>query len=127
MLDALKCGWQQVDLDLGNYERFLDISLTKKHNLTTGKVYQVTWHLKHILTSAASKLHYLHHVSCQAHSTTITTFGIVLLKGYSIDEGIAVHAYAKVLSVHESCSLLDTQCSRLSVQHSSSVACPRSM
>ena len=34
----------QVDLDLGNYERFLDISLTKKHNLTTGKIYQVTSH-----------------------------------------------------------------------------------
>ena len=32
----------QVDLDLGNYERFLDISLTRKHNLTTGKVYQVS-------------------------------------------------------------------------------------
>ena len=31
----------QVDLDLGNYERFLDISLTRKHNLTTGKIYQV--------------------------------------------------------------------------------------
>lgn len=30
----------EVDLDLGNYERFLDISLTRKHNLTTGKVYQ---------------------------------------------------------------------------------------
>ena len=30
----------QVDLDLGNYERFLDITLTKDNNLTTGKVYQ---------------------------------------------------------------------------------------
>merc|ERR1719329_552219 len=28
------------DLDLGNYERFLDITLTKDHNITTGKVYQ---------------------------------------------------------------------------------------
>lgn len=28
------------DLDLGNYERFLDITLTRDHNLTTGKVYQ---------------------------------------------------------------------------------------
>lgn len=27
------------DLDLGNYERFLDINLTKDHNITTGKVY----------------------------------------------------------------------------------------
>ncbi|XP_019499409.1 PREDICTED: CTP synthase 1 isoform X2 [Hipposideros armiger] len=30
----------EVDLDLGNYERFLDICLTKDNNLTTGKIYQ---------------------------------------------------------------------------------------
>eukprot|EP00878_Enallax_costatus_P014560 GHUV01015231.1.p1 GENE.GHUV01015231.1~~GHUV01015231.1.p1 ORF type:complete len:554 (+),score=149.49 GHUV01015231.1:128-1789(+) len=30
----------EVDLDLGNYERFLDITLTRDNNLTTGKVYQ---------------------------------------------------------------------------------------
>jgi len=30
----------EVDLDLGNYERFLDISLTSDHNITTGKVYR---------------------------------------------------------------------------------------
>ena len=29
----------EVDLDLGNYERFLDIALTRDNNLTTGKVY----------------------------------------------------------------------------------------
>ena len=29
----------EVDLDLGNYERFLDINLTRDHNITTGKVY----------------------------------------------------------------------------------------
>lgn len=28
------------DLDLGNYERFLGITLTRDHNITTGKVYQ---------------------------------------------------------------------------------------
>ena len=28
------------DLDLGNYERFCDINLTRDHNITTGKVYQ---------------------------------------------------------------------------------------
>lgn len=27
------------DLDLGNYERFLDITLTRDHNITTGKIY----------------------------------------------------------------------------------------
>ncbi len=30
----------EVDLDLGNYERFLDVNLTKEHNITTGKVYK---------------------------------------------------------------------------------------
>lgn len=29
----------EVDLDLGNYERFLDINLAKDNNLTTGKIY----------------------------------------------------------------------------------------
>ncbi|ASJ02739.1 CTP synthetase [Thermococcus profundus] len=29
----------EVDLDLGNYERFLDTSLTFDHNITTGKIY----------------------------------------------------------------------------------------
>jgi len=32
----------EVDLDLGNYERFLDIKLTRDNNITTGKIYQVT-------------------------------------------------------------------------------------
>ncbi|CAG9467085.1 unnamed protein product [Pedinophyceae sp. YPF-701] len=30
----------EADLDLGNYERFLDISLSKDNNITTGKIYQ---------------------------------------------------------------------------------------
>ena len=29
----------EVDLDLGNYERFLDINLSRDNNMTTGKVY----------------------------------------------------------------------------------------
>jgi len=29
----------ECDMDLGNYERFLDIALTKEHNITTGRVY----------------------------------------------------------------------------------------
>jgi CTP synthase len=29
----------EADLDLGNYERFVDITLTRDHNLTTGKIY----------------------------------------------------------------------------------------
>lgn len=29
----------EVDLDLGNYERFLDITLKRANNITTGKVY----------------------------------------------------------------------------------------
>jgi CTP synthase len=36
---VLKDG-SEVDLDLGNYERFLDIELSAPHNITTGKVYR---------------------------------------------------------------------------------------
>ena len=36
---VLKDGGE-VDLDLGNYERFLDTELTGDHNITTGKVYK---------------------------------------------------------------------------------------
>ena len=31
---------RQADLDLGNYERFVDVTLTRDHNITTGKIYQ---------------------------------------------------------------------------------------
>lgn len=30
----------EVDLDLGNYERFLDVTLRRDNNITTGKIYQ---------------------------------------------------------------------------------------
>ncbi len=30
----------EVDLDLGNYERFLDVKLSRDNNITTGKIYQ---------------------------------------------------------------------------------------
>ena len=30
----------ETDLDLGHYERFLDVNLTRKHNITTGQIYQ---------------------------------------------------------------------------------------
>jgi CTP synthase len=29
----------EVDLDLGNYERYLSVTLTKDNNITTGKIY----------------------------------------------------------------------------------------
>ena len=35
---VLKDGGE-VDLDFGHYERFLDRSLTKDHNITTGKIF----------------------------------------------------------------------------------------
>jgi CTP synthase len=36
---VLKDGGE-ADLDLGNYERFIDINLTSPHNITTGKIYK---------------------------------------------------------------------------------------
>ncbi len=40
---VLKDGGE-TDLDLGNFERFLDIEFTSDHNLTTGKIYQSVIH-----------------------------------------------------------------------------------
>jgi len=37
---VLKDG-TEVDLDLGHYERFMDIELTGDHNITTGKIYKL--------------------------------------------------------------------------------------
>ena len=31
----------EADLDLGNYERFLDIELTSRHKITSGKIYDL--------------------------------------------------------------------------------------
>lgn len=41
MWGGLPLVYLQVDLDLGNYERFLDIKLTRDNNITTGKIFQV--------------------------------------------------------------------------------------
>lgn len=30
----------EVDLDLGNYERYLNVTLSRDNNITTGKVYR---------------------------------------------------------------------------------------
>lgn len=30
----------EVDLDLGNYERYLDVTLSRDNNITTGKIYR---------------------------------------------------------------------------------------
>ena len=38
----------ETDLDLGNYERFLDITLTGKHNITSGKAYNEVGHVIHL-------------------------------------------------------------------------------
>ncbi|MDI9645607.1 MAG: CTP synthase (glutamine hydrolyzing) [Archaeoglobales archaeon] len=37
---VLKDG-TEVDLDLGHYERFIDVELTGEHNITTGKIYRL--------------------------------------------------------------------------------------
>lgn len=33
----------EVDLDLGNYERFLNVKLTSDNNITTGKIYKTVF------------------------------------------------------------------------------------
>merc|ERR1719419_735698 len=51
----------EVDLDLGNYERFMNIHLTKDHNITTGKVY------KQVLSNLAAQSVTLNHLFFWRH------------------------------------------------------------
>ncbi|KAM1346608.1 hypothetical protein ACFX13_036642 [Malus domestica] len=37
---TIRNGDVQVDFDLGNYERLLDVTFTRDNNITTGKMYQ---------------------------------------------------------------------------------------
>jgi CTP synthase len=34
----------ECDMDIGNYERFIDIAMTKEHNITTGRIYSDVIH-----------------------------------------------------------------------------------
>lgn len=40
MAEYLSSGGGETDLNLGNYERYLDIGLTHTNNITTGKIYK---------------------------------------------------------------------------------------
>ncbi|KAK6135053.1 hypothetical protein DH2020_031200 [Rehmannia glutinosa] len=46
----------EVDLDLGNYERFLDVRLTRENNITTGKIYQVVPHITEAIQNWIEKV-----------------------------------------------------------------------
>lgn len=39
-IDQTRFVCREVDLDLGNYERYLDVTLHRDNNITTGKIYQ---------------------------------------------------------------------------------------
>jgi CTP synthase len=45
----------EVDLDLGNYERFLDVSLTRDNNITTGNtlIYIISFYHCQFFSSVA--------------------------------------------------------------------------
>jgi CTP synthase len=47
----------ECDLDIGNYERFLDITLTRDHNITTGKVYNQVGYGCGLVGASTSRAH----------------------------------------------------------------------
>lgn len=62
----------EVDLDLGCYERFLDTTLTRDHNITTGKVYQRVINKERIGYYLGKTVQVVTHV-CQEIQDWITT------------------------------------------------------
>lgn len=61
----------QVDLDLGNYERFLGIELTREHNITTGKVWRQGAPRDRSVTTRTRPRHPLLPLACQVYHQVI--------------------------------------------------------
>jgi CTP synthase (UTP-ammonia lyase) len=57
----------ETDLDLGNYERYLNVSLGKDNNVTTGKVYQ------HVIEKEVSGFRHLQNVADRTSEKEITS------------------------------------------------------
>jgi len=59
----------EVDLDLGNYERYMDVTLSRDHNITTGKIY------KEVIEKEVRSPFFPNPLSCVLHSVEETTSG----------------------------------------------------
>ena len=61
----------EVDLDLGNYERFLDVNLSSDNNITTGRVYKavIEKERRSTLANALKNLYSSKGYDCQIYLT----------------------------------------------------------
>lgn len=80
----------EVDLDLGNYERFLDISLTGKHCITTGKIFH------EILRRERSGLFLGKTVQMVPHVTDLILESIEEASTLPIKMGVSFESNAKI-------------------------------
>ena len=53
----------ETDLDLGHYERFIDESLTKNSNVTTGKIYWSVLQKDRRVDIGGRTIHIKHHIT----------------------------------------------------------------
>lgn len=72
----------EVDLDLGNYERFLNINLTGENNITTGKVY------KEIIEKERRGDYLGKTVQCVPHLTDVIQNNIIAASQRLITQGL---------------------------------------
>jgi CTP synthase len=60
----------EVDLDLGNYERYLNVTLSRDNNITTGKIYREVIE-KEVRACAASKKQQVCSYLCSGRESTL--------------------------------------------------------
>ena len=70
----------ETDLDLGNYERFLSVSLTKDSNLSTGKIYQSVIERERVGEYLGKTVQVVPHVSDGAYLPRIVS--VVFISDY---------------------------------------------
>lgn len=80
----------ETDLDLGNYERFLNISLTGKHSITTGKIF------KELIEREREGVYLGKTVQIVPHATDLIKEKIVEVAHEPIKVGIAFEDEVKV-------------------------------
>ena len=86
---VLKDG-SEVDLDLGNYERFLNVQLTSQNSITTGKVYQQVINNERNKTFLGKTIQMIPHVTNQINSMIENVsigYDFCIIDADEVDEG----------------------------------------
>ncbi|XP_024178172.1 CTP synthase-like [Rosa chinensis] len=75
----------QLDMDLGNYERFLEIKLTRDNNISTGMIYQLVPHITDAIQDWIKRVAHIHAVDGKSGPAEMSTMILYPIEFFSSD------------------------------------------